>query len=104
MDEGGNPPCMPAVPTAGSMEQHCRFLSARSFLEKASGVKVRASSQADLAAALRDGDILCRVAAVLHGDASLAPVGGTGSDTGMPALTCEARVNENFSRCVARWC
>lgn len=86
------------------MEQHCRFLSARSFLEKASGVKVRASSQADLAAALRDGDILCRVAAVLHGDASLAPVGGTGSDTGMPALTCEARVNENFSRCVARWC
>lgn len=95
MDEAGNPPCMPSVsvPAQGEMEQHCRFLSARSFLEKASGVKVQASKQSDLAHAVRDGELLCRVAFVLHGDRSLRHVSASNTD-----LKGEARVNENFSR------
>jgi len=75
---------------------HCRFLSARKFLEKASGVRVRATCQADLAKALRDGDLLCRVALLLHDDPSMAPVASRYSGGGREFS--EAQVNENFSR------
>ena len=51
-------------------QNHCRYLGARAFLERAVGVGLSADTAADFVDLLKDGVLLCNCVKRLTGDSS----------------------------------